>query len=630
MCQRVSSLGFVVFVASLFAGSSVCGQAPANIQPESTKKVKKATVYLKVEMADGVTAEGSGFFAMERGIVLTNAHVVGMLAPNSKAPKKIDIVGNSGQKDEFKMTGLVLGVDRNNDLAIVRVEGEEKRWPESLTVEFNMSDLVELQKVYIFGFPLGAELGKEITASESSISSFRKDLDGFLYQIQVNGGMHPGNSGGPVVDTRGVVVGVAVAGIRGTQINFAVPGEKVQGLVHGRVQETLVGLPFRDAAKIKLPLKVVCLDPLQRIKAVEVDVWTAPPGKPRPASLQAPAVLPGDAKKQTVSIKYDKGQASHDIQLGADLPQGHVYWLQPVFVNQAGVKQWGATSNFKPTDSPPLDRVDANLTANIAPGERSLKLSTRSVMRMTRGKEKHAESDIMNLEVLETLSNHPKGANLGLVWGKGQFLEEFNGKRVPRRPAAYASIRNHVHGFACNETGGLITFGFVKFNFKDPLVNQDANDMVHFFLSSYQFVSLPLPNREVKPQESWPVKIRLLMGREKKKDVMDVVLTCTYEGTRTVNDRKEAVISLLGEINVLKSERPLLRQPSDRAFGLAVFDVEKGFVSKLKIALSDERDFGGITVARIFEADMTRVPGNPFNINNPAKPKEKPNMPPSS
>ena len=66
-------------------------------------------------------------------------------------------------------------------------------------------------------------------------------------------------------------------------------------------------------------------------------------------------------------------------------------------------------------------------------------------------------------------------------------------------------------------TPELISFGFVKFNFKDPTIAEEANDMAHFFLTSYQIVSLPLPNREVKPQETWPAKIRLLIGREKKR-----------------------------------------------------------------------------------------------------------------
>ena len=170
--------------------------------------------------------------------------------------------------------------DRENDLAVVRVQGDLTKLPPPLPVELDGCSLTELQKVYIFGFPLGASLGKEITAAESSVSSFRRDVDGSLFQIQVNGGMHPGNSGGPVVDARGVVVGVAVAGIRGTQINFAVPSEKIQGMLHGRVQETMLGEAFYDNKTVKLPLKVACLDPLQRLRDVKVDVWTGP-GRPR-------------------------------------------------------------------------------------------------------------------------------------------------------------------------------------------------------------------------------------------------------------------------------------------------------------------------------------------------------------
>ena len=44
--------------------------------------------------------------------------------------------------------------------------------------------------------------------------------DGLLSKVQVNGGMQPGNSGGPVVDPHGNVIGVAVSIIEGTQINF--------------------------------------------------------------------------------------------------------------------------------------------------------------------------------------------------------------------------------------------------------------------------------------------------------------------------------------------------------------------------------------------------------------------------
>ena len=65
-------------------------------------------------------------------------------------------------------------------------------------------NLIETQQVHIFGFPFGNELGKKITVSSSSVSSLpTNETSGELEKIQVNGGMHPGNSGGPVRGHRG-------------------------------------------------------------------------------------------------------------------------------------------------------------------------------------------------------------------------------------------------------------------------------------------------------------------------------------------------------------------------------------------------------------------------------------------
>src|SRR5262249_43808862 len=149
-------------------------------------------------------------------------------------PAKVDVIVNSGMPEEFVRSGEVLGVDRDNDLAIIRVAGDAAGLPPPLPVD-ESSNLSELQKVYIYGFPYGKTLGKDITLSESAISSFRRNPEGLIQKIQVNGGMEPGNSGGPVVDARGVVIGVSVSIIKGTQINFAVPGEKVQAMLRGRI-----------------------------------------------------------------------------------------------------------------------------------------------------------------------------------------------------------------------------------------------------------------------------------------------------------------------------------------------------------------------------------------------------------
>jgi S1-C subfamily serine protease len=205
------------------------GPVPSEMAADVVQKVKQSTAYLRVTLASGEVAQGSGFFALERDLVITNAHVVGMLR-SSSPPRRVEVVIHSGEDNEKKLAATVLGLDRANDLAVLRVQGDLSRLPPPLPLA-SATELVETQKVYIFGFPFGAQLGKNITVSTSSISALRRGDDGILKEVQVNGGMNPGNSGGPVTDARGVVIGVSVAVISGTQINFAIPADFIRPLV---------------------------------------------------------------------------------------------------------------------------------------------------------------------------------------------------------------------------------------------------------------------------------------------------------------------------------------------------------------------------------------------------------------
>jgi S1-C subfamily serine protease len=205
------------------------GPLPAQLSREDLTRVKKATVYIRAHVPGGVS-QGTGFFAVEQGLVVTNAHVLKML-DSPRRPTRIDVVFDNGGPAERTFTAQLLSVSRNPDLAALRVHGANL--PEPLPVR-SAKFLTELQKVYIFGFPFGEQLGKDITVSESSVSSLRKRAgSNALKEVQVNGGMQPGNSGGPVVDSSGHVVGVAVSVIRGTQINFAIPGEDVRSFLRG-------------------------------------------------------------------------------------------------------------------------------------------------------------------------------------------------------------------------------------------------------------------------------------------------------------------------------------------------------------------------------------------------------------
>ncbi len=255
--------------------------APKEMAADVVKKVKQSTTYLRVTLPSGEVAQGSGFFALERNLVITNAHVVGMLR-SSNPPRRIEVVVRSGEVDEAKRTGTLLGIDRENDLAVLRVEGDLSQLPPPLPVA-GTADLVETQKVYIFGFPFGAQLGKNITVSTSSISSLRRGNDGVLKQVQVNGGMNPGNSGGPVTDARGAVIGVSVAGISGTQINFAIPADFIR--------------PF-----------------VQRSKNNPLDLTAPPPGPLARNDLAAPPAAGGSLEEDLAALKgtWESGSVGAD------------------------------------------------------------------------------------------------------------------------------------------------------------------------------------------------------------------------------------------------------------------------------------------------------------------------------
>jgi S1-C subfamily serine protease len=200
--------------------------------------VKASTVYIRVHSKSGLSS-GSGFFAGKDGYLVTNSHVVGFEPGKVDLPQRVQVVVDSGEPtqrtfDHPKVRLVALDVE--NDLALLWVDGrgESKALPRPLS--FGRSGaLVETQDVFIFGYPLGEKLGLNISVNKSTVSALRKDKTGSIEVVQVGGGMHPGNSGGPVTDRGGAVIGVSVAGILGTQINFAIPAEITDKFVREQI-----------------------------------------------------------------------------------------------------------------------------------------------------------------------------------------------------------------------------------------------------------------------------------------------------------------------------------------------------------------------------------------------------------
>jgi len=224
----------LMIVLGVSAGCSWQRTVPESIIP----KGKKATALVEVRTARGVS-QGCAFCIDTSGVFVTNAHVVEnavkYIAGDFQGGS-VELVLNPGEAGQWIGTAEVVSVDRRRDLAVLKAEPDLSFRALELGTD---DEVVETLPVTAFGFPFGSALalqsGGYPSASVNSIrvSSLRK-VDGKLELVQLDGSLNPGNSGGPVVDQAGRVIGVVQSGVMGAGINFAIPV--------GRLSEYL-GLP---------------------------------------------------------------------------------------------------------------------------------------------------------------------------------------------------------------------------------------------------------------------------------------------------------------------------------------------------------------------------------------------------
>jgi len=182
---------------------------------------------------------GSGFILSADGYVMTNAHVVEGAS---------EVYVTLTDKREFK--ARIIGVDKRTDVALVKIEGSNLP---SLTI--GDSDKVRAGEWVV---AIGSPFGLANTVTAGIVSAKARDTGDYLPLIQTDVAVNPGNSGGPLINMRGEVIGInsqiysRSGGYMG--ISFAVPIDEAMRVADqlkasGRVTRGRIGVQIGEVTK---------------------------------------------------------------------------------------------------------------------------------------------------------------------------------------------------------------------------------------------------------------------------------------------------------------------------------------------------------------------------------------------
>ena len=198
----------------------------AEKQKEKKEKVEKKR---KSESEDNkviAAGSGSGFFVLKDGTVITNYHVI--------EGCDINKVTYKGSQSEAK----VLSIDKVNDIAILKTN----IIPQTVFAVSN-EDVSLLEDVIVAGYPLGKQISSAIKTHKGVVTALAGAGDNYSY-FQTDAAINQGNSGGPIINQKGNVVGIAVQ----TWVE-----EGVQGVHFGIKSSTLKTFASSNSLKFLAP-----------------------------------------------------------------------------------------------------------------------------------------------------------------------------------------------------------------------------------------------------------------------------------------------------------------------------------------------------------------------------------------
>jgi S1-C subfamily serine protease len=199
-----------------------------NYKFDETLIVNDNTISTRPEENDDWKGNGSGFFISKNGYIATNYHVI-------KGAKKIEIEINQNNI-KYNLDANVIVYDEENDVAILKLININNISFDIIPYALNKNTLDIGSSVFSLGFPLALTiLGTEIKFTDGKISS-KSGFMGDENEYQITVPIQPGNSGGPLFDLKGNLIGITSSSINREfditeNVNYAVKSIYLSNLI---------------------------------------------------------------------------------------------------------------------------------------------------------------------------------------------------------------------------------------------------------------------------------------------------------------------------------------------------------------------------------------------------------------